>query len=53
MPDAHEAYGQNVQEETAQELDRIKRHDAWFVTVRIIAPAEGDALAIKTKQTVI
>lgn len=53
MPDANEPLGQDVQEEAAEELDRIERHHAWLVPMRIIAPTEGDALSIKGQQAMI
>lgn len=53
MTDADESFGQYVKEEAAQELDRVECHDARLVAMRIIAPAEADALSIEVKQTMI
>ena len=53
MPEADEPFGQDVKEEAAQELNRIECHHTRLVAMRIIAPAEADALSIKVKQTMI
>ena len=38
MADAHEAFGQHVEEESAQELHCVEGHDALLAAVSIIAP---------------
>ena len=53
MADAHEAFGQHMEEEAAQELGGVERHDAQLAAVGIVLPSEGDALAIEAKQAVI
>ena len=53
MPDADESLRQYMQEETAQELSSVQCHFALLAGMRIILPAEGDALAIIPQQTVI
>ena len=51
--DAHEAPGQHVEEEAALEVHRIESHDALLIAVRIIAPAEADALAVEASDAVV
>lgn len=51
--DAHEAPGQHMEEETAEELHRIEGHQALLAPVGIIAPAEADALAIEGGEAVV
>lgn len=53
MPDTHEPFGQDVQEEAAKELDPIERHHPRLVSMSIIAPAEGDAFSIESQQTMV
>jgi hypothetical protein len=42
-----------MQEEAAQELDSVKRHDARLIAVRIVAPPESDVLFIESQQAMI
>jgi len=42
-----------MEEEPAQELCRVQRHDALLVPVGIVFPAEGDAFSVETEQAVI
>lgn len=51
--DAHEAFGQHVQEEAAQELGGVERHDARPAAVGIIAPAEADLPAIEGGEAMV
>ena len=53
VADAHEASGQHVEEEAAQELAGVERHDALLAAVGIIPPAEVDALAVEGDQAVV
>ena len=53
MANAHEALGQHVQKEAAQELGGSERHLALLAAVGVVLPAEGDALAVEGQQTVI
>src|SRR5690242_14811945 len=41
MADAHEAFGQHVEEESTQELHCVQGHDALLAAVSIILIAEG------------
>jgi hypothetical protein len=43
VADLYEAARQNVQQEAAKKLDRIKRHDLLLVPVRRIPPPECNA----------
>jgi hypothetical protein len=49
----HESLGEDVQEESALELDGGQRHDPWLAAVGIILPSEGNSLSIKRQQPVI
>ena len=51
--DAHEAFGQYMQEKAAEEVHGIKGHDALLAAVGIIAPEEADALAVEGGDAVI
>jgi hypothetical protein len=42
MPDFHEAFGEKVQQETADEIDRIRRHRFLLVAVGLNPPAKSD-----------
>ena len=42
VTDAHETSGQNVKEETAQELHGVEGHDTLLAAVGVISPAEAD-----------
>ena len=53
IADSHEALGQHVQEETAQELGGQQRHRALFAAMSIVLPSEGDALAIECQEPMI
>ena len=44
VADAMEAVGQRVQEEAADELVGVERHDLRLAAVAIISPAERDAI---------
>ena len=53
LPDADEATRQDVLDEAPQKLHRGQRHRAPLVAVRVVLPAEGDALAIEGDQPMI
>ena len=53
VADAHEAFGQHVEEEAAQELCCVKRHDALLAAMGIVFPAKADALSVEGQQAVI
>ena len=53
MADAHEAFGQHVEIESAQELDCVQGHDALLAAVSIILTVEGNALPVEGQQVVI
>jgi hypothetical protein len=48
VANAHEAAGQQVQEETAQELFDRQSHEPFLVAVGGVAPAEGDVAVSKS-----
>ena len=50
VADAMEAVGQRVQEEAADELVRVERHDLRLAAVAIISPAERDAIVVHADQ---
>ena len=47
LPDADEAPWQNMLSEAAEELRRFQSHLLMFVSMRVIFPAESDALSIE------
>jgi hypothetical protein len=47
VADAHEAGGQHVEQEAAQELLDGKGHQTLLVAVRGVSPAEGDLVALQ------
>jgi hypothetical protein len=49
VADAHEAFGQDVEEEAAQELCGIESHGALRVAVGRVSPAEGDMFAVEAE----
>ncbi len=53
MPDALEAVGQHVQQETADELGSIERYAFLRCAVSVVPPAEGDAAMIEGNQAAI
>ena len=53
VADAHETPGQNVEEETAQELHSVEGHDTLLAAVGIIAPAEADVVAVEGGEAVV
>lgn len=53
VADADEAFGQDMQEEAAQELPGFESHDALPVAVGIIAPAETDLLSIEGGEAMV
>jgi len=53
MADAHEAFGQHMEEEAAQKLGGRQGHDALLTSVSIILIAEGNAFPIEGQQAVI
>ena len=53
MADAVKTVGETVQQETANELVAIERHEGGRVTVTVIPPAEGDARVIHADQTAV
>ena len=53
VTDAHEASGQNMEEEAAQELLGIEGHDALLVAVGMIPPKETDALTVEGGEAVV
>lgn len=53
VSDTDEAFGQDVQEEAAEELLRVESHDALLAAVSIIAPAEADSLSIEGREPMV
>ena len=53
VADAHEARGQAMQQEAADELGSIEGHDPLLVVVAIILPAERDVSLFACEQAMI
>ncbi|MDB5582549.1 MAG: hypothetical protein JWR80_7725 [Bradyrhizobium sp.] len=53
MTDATKAVGQAVEEEAADELVRIERHEPGRVAAAVIAPAEGHAGLVGADQAAV
>ena len=53
MPNTNEAAGQDMKQETAEKLVRVKRHEAFLVFVSGVSEAERDFFAIEGDQPVI
>jgi hypothetical protein len=53
MPHAHEARGQHVRQEPADELDRRERHGAAPAAVGVVLPAEGDLTVREADQAAV
>ena len=53
VADAHEAFGQHVEEEAAQKLGCLELHDASPAAMGVILPAEVDELAVEADQAVV
>jgi hypothetical protein len=51
--DADKAAGENMEQETAQELVRGEGHHPLLITVRIIFPAEGNLVLVEGHETVV
>ena len=51
--DAHEAFGQHMQEEAAEEVDGIEGHHLLLAAVSIIAPGEADAIPVECGKAVV
>jgi len=51
--DADKAAGENMEQETAQELVRGKGHHPLLIPVRIIFPAEGDLVLVEGHEPVV
>jgi hypothetical protein len=53
MTDAHEASGEHVEEESAQELVSGKSHNALPAAMCIVLPAECDMFSIEGEDAVV
>jgi len=53
VADAHEALGQHVEEEAAQELRCVESHAALLCAVGIVLVAEGDMFTVEVEQATI
>jgi hypothetical protein len=53
VPDAHEAWGQEVEQEAAQELLDRKGHQALLVAVSGVSPAEGDLATLQGDEAMV
>src|ERR1700722_9430047 len=53
LADAHQSSGQYVQQETAQELDRIERHEFPTGAVSIVFPFKAHPSALERTETVV
>ena len=51
--DANEAFGQDVDEETSQELIGCDGHDLPLAAGCVVLPAEGDAIAFEADQAMV
>jgi len=51
VADLDEASGQNVEQEAADELDRVQGHDAAAVVVSGVSPAEAHLSAVEVEQS--
>jgi len=51
--DAHEAFGQHMQEEAAEEVDGIEGHHLLLAAVSIIALGEADAIPVECGKAVV
>jgi hypothetical protein len=51
VSDLHEACGQGVEQEAADELDRVELHDAAAVVVSGVSPAEAHLSAVEAEQS--
>ena len=51
VADLDEACGQDVEQEAADELDRIKLHGAAAVVMSIVPPAEAHLAVIEAEQS--
>ena len=53
MTQPGEAAREHMQEESADELAGVERHDLDLVAVGVVAPAESHLLAVEVDETVI
>jgi hypothetical protein len=53
MPNSDEAFGQHMQEESAEELRCRKGHLPLFAPMGVVLPAEGDPLSIEGQEPVV
>ena len=51
--DANKAAGQDMEEETAQELLRSERHQSLLITVGIILPAESNLIMLEGHEAMV
>ena len=50
---ANKAAGQDVEQETAQELLRTEGHDSFLISVGIILPAESNLIMLESNEAVV
>ncbi len=53
MADANQTAGQDVKQESAQELMGGNGHDLLLAAVSIVSPAEGDAIVLEGHETMV
>lgn len=53
MPDADQALGQNVDQESAQELICRNGNNLLLTAVRIVFPAKRDSIVLKRNQSMV
>jgi hypothetical protein len=53
VADAHQSAGQNVKQETAQELMSGNSHDLFLAAVSVVSPTEGDAIIFKSHEAMV
>jgi len=53
MADAHQTFGEHMQQEATDELLRRQRHFALLAAVRVVFPAKGDFAVLHADETVV
>src|SRR5271157_2627763 len=53
VADPYEARGEHVHEKSADELDRVERHDWPPMSLSVILPAEGNLVIVQTEQATV
>lgn len=53
VPDSHESVGEDVDEESPNELDRIEGHGARLMVMSVVLPLETDVAVLKGKEALV